>query len=91
MLKNHTFADLSFVSWNDEARCWWTPERSDDYGHACAMGREYAKEFLLHCEQLGDRGETGSMLNRIMAAMVASGVYGGVEVAFCQAIGERII
>jgi hypothetical protein len=90
MLKNNLFADLTFVTWNDATRCWWTPERPDDYGHACAMGREYANEFLAHCKHVDDRGETGAMLNRIMAAMVAGGVYGAVEVAFSQAIGERI-
>lgn len=88
MLTNTAFADLSFTTWNDATRCWWTPERSDDYGHACAMGREYAAEFVLHCKQLGGREEAGLMFNRIMAAMVAGGVFGGVEVGFCHAIGE---
>jgi hypothetical protein len=90
MLTNTAFVDLSFTTWNDATRCWWTPERPDDYGHACALGREYAAEFLLHCKHLDDRGETGLMLNRIMAAMVAGGVFGGVEVGFWHAIGERI-
>lgn len=90
MLITNTFADLSFLTWNDETRCWWTPERPEDYAHACELGREYADEFMLHCKHVDDRGETGSMLNKITAAMVAGGVYGGVEVAFSQAIGERI-
>lgn len=90
MLTNTTFADLSFTTWNDATRCWWTPERPDDYAHACALGREYATEFVLHCERVGNRGESGSMLNHIMGAMVAGGMYGGVEIAFCQGIGERV-
>lgn len=90
MLKTNTFADLTFLTWNGATRCWWTPERPEDYADACAMGREYANEFLAHCEHVGDRGETGSKLQRIMAAMMLGGVYGGVEVGFVQAIGERI-
>ena len=65
----------------------WMPERSGDWAEDHALGISYAVEFL---DWLATHGNA-LVFGAIMRAMTAGGIYEGVEVGFCQAIGIELV
>lgn len=55
----------------DRTRCFWSVERTSDYGAACDTGREYAAHYLQYLRQ--NPHCRGMLLTQIVAAMGAAG------------------
>ena len=80
-------ADLTFVTKCDDGTLnVWTPERPADYGEACAMGRDYAAEFIAHVRFNDDPSLLGAIIREISRVG-----YGAVEVGFMQGIATALL
>ena len=66
---------------------YWKLCVDNDYSRACSLGRDYADELIEYMSKSLDV----SLLPRVIAAMVAMGAGGGVEVGFLTRIAEAAI
>lgn len=64
----------------------WAPQRTGNYEKDCATGRAYGKALI---DFIRER-ESPQVFGHIARAMTAGGVFEGVEVGFCSAIGIHI-
>lgn len=97
--KWHPLDELPFVADvpgethpDGNGRTFWKVSRSGDYGADCAIGRDYAVQFLAWLRQHPPGPNScGDTLRMIVRDMVYGGVFGGVEVGFLGVINSRFL
>jgi len=79
---------LSFVEQTaSEAVAFWEPDRSGEYEVACARGRDYADELLSYIRD----EQNPTIFGSVVRAITAGGIYGAVEIGFCNRIGIQLL
>lgn len=78
---------LPFVSSRTTRVNYWKVDRTGDYAANCARGRAYAEALLSHIQE----AKNPVILGSVMKAMIAAGVYEGVEIGFCAHLGIALV
>jgi|GEM_PF-1829721 len=78
---------LPFVHRDGATTSFWAPDRTGEYEVQCARGRAYADALLAHMRET----RNPTLYGAVMRGITSEGVYGGVEIGFCNRIGIELI
>lgn len=78
---------LSFVSHQNDAMSFWSPDRGVGYKEGNQRGASYAEELLLEVRKTQNPVLVGSVIR----AMIGSGIWGAVEIGFCHRLALEMI
>jgi hypothetical protein len=77
--------NLSFVECRENSVDTWEVKRTGIFIADTAIGRNYADDLILEMARSGNTAALG----HVFQGMLAKGVYGAIEIGFCQRIADR--